>query len=287
MSDQPEAPGWEQGSDGKWYAPAVLGAAGDGRWHEPQQPSGESQDPLAEPRPAGPAPKGLAAWWRASSWLTRGLAIAVPVLLIAVIGAFAARVSTQSNADALEADLGQSRSDIAAAEARIADLEAQSEGTAGSNADQADGYERLLDEARATLDELESSPTTTTTAAPPTTMAPPTTAAPEEPLVDQVIQAALGTVACPYELGPGCAIVAGAREENGRLVIETFLTGGPSDQTFAHSLCMSTVLDRDNSDEWVDVEDADGEVIKSGNVRFVGPCGTVESSGPGLFDAQR
>ena len=40
MSDQPQRPGWEQGSDGKWYQPGSLAAAGwwqasDGRWYPP------------------------------------------------------------------------------------------------------------------------------------------------------------------------------------------------------------------------------------------------------------
>lgn len=40
VSDAPGGAGWEQGQDGRWYAPGVLSGAGwwrapDGRWYRP------------------------------------------------------------------------------------------------------------------------------------------------------------------------------------------------------------------------------------------------------------
>lgn len=65
MADQPGGPDWEQGLDGKWYAPGVLSGAGwwranDGRWYRPEQAQRQQFAPvppaMAYPpkRPAAP-----------------------------------------------------------------------------------------------------------------------------------------------------------------------------------------------------------------------------------------
>lgn len=64
MSDIPQGPDWEKGSDGKWYAPGVLSGAGwwvaaDGVWYP-------GPAPAAQPLPATPAqpPEGRSVWDR-------------------------------------------------------------------------------------------------------------------------------------------------------------------------------------------------------------------------------
>lgn len=109
MSDAPQRPDWEQGSDGKWYAPGVLASAGwwlaaDGRWWPPAAASGTTEQP-----PYGLAPR-KSAWGEVPWW---GWTIIGSVALLVLLGALVAALgdpSEQQNASATRSTTSQRES---------------------------------------------------------------------------------------------------------------------------------------------------------------------------------